>query len=88
MQNNLTQCDCCDYFSVSGEDYEICSVCYWEQDSFGIKGLDEESGANHGLTLREGQANFVALSVCQACFKDNVLSVEGRSKFAYKLRNL
>ncbi|WP_081986669.1 CPCC family cysteine-rich protein [Chitinibacter sp. ZOR0017] len=63
--NKLVQCDCCDYFSIlSGEGYEICPICFWEQDYFGIEEPDTPSGANHGLSIREGRANFQNYGAC------------------------
>ena len=43
------QCGCCDYFTVGvrGE-WEICPVCFWEDDGFELDDLDSWSGANHG----------------------------------------
>ena len=52
------QCPCCDYFSLHKRAaYDICPVCYWEDDGQGLGQLDEVSGPNH-ITLREGRDNF------------------------------
>ncbi|MBH9577268.1 CPCC family cysteine-rich protein [Inhella proteolytica] len=78
----LIQCDCCDYFTIpSGHDYEICPVCFWEQDWCGVAEPEEPSGANHGLTLRQGRENFAKNGACSAEFQDRVLAPNDRSQF-------
>ena len=43
----------------------ICPVCFWENDVF--TGSDTEpSDCNHGLTLRQGRANYRAFGACEA----------------------
>ena len=87
MPNSLTQCDCCDYFTIpDGNDYEICPICFWEQDAFGISEPDQPSGPNHGLSLREGRKNFISLGACAAQFKTNVVTMSGREKYRYAAR--
>ncbi|WP_307325460.1 CPCC family cysteine-rich protein [Ectopseudomonas alcaliphila] len=84
---NLRQCPCCDYFTIpTGEAYEICAVCFWEDDYFGIEGPDLESGANHGLTIRQARANFVTFGACHPSMVKNVIRPEQRAKYAYKAR--
>lgn len=52
------QCPCCDYFSLAKRgSYDICQVCYWEDDGQGLGQLDDVSRPNH-ITLREGRLNF------------------------------
>jgi hypothetical protein len=85
----LVQCDCCDYFTIpKGEDYEICPVCFWEQDAFGITEDDLESGANHGMTLKEGRENFKVTGACQERFIDKVIGVAEREKYRYEPRSI
>lgn len=86
---NLCQCSCCDYFTLSAEhDYEICPVCFWEDDSSGLEELDETSGANHGLTLRQGRANFLVVGACEPSMVKHVVSVEQRHQYLYKQRTI
>ncbi len=82
------QCDCCDHFTLSSKgDWEICPVCYWEDDAFGLEELDEPSGANHGLTLREARTNFERLGACCESMAHHVLLAEERAKFKRVPRN-
>lgn len=87
MSELFSQCDCCDYFTISdGSDYEICPVCFWEQDAFGISEPDQSSGANHGLSLLEGRKNFLMFGACAAEFKGNVVALSERDKYRYAAR--
>jgi hypothetical protein len=87
MVDALVQCDCCDHFSIpSDSDYEICPVCYWEQDAFGITEPDEQSAANHGLSLREGRASFLVLGACAAKFAILVAPQDQRASYRYVAR--
>lgn len=89
MTQPLMQCDCCDYFTIpEGDDYEICPVCFWEQDSSGISELEDPSGANHGLSLREGRENFISHGACAPQFKAKVIPVAARSNFRYVARSI
>ena len=53
------QCRCCGYLTIeSYGHYEICPVCYWEDDPTTIWEPDDGSpGPNH-ISLTEGRANF------------------------------
>lgn len=83
------QCNCCDYFTLSERGgWEICPVCFWEDDGFGQKELDFPSGANHGLTLREGRINFNQLGACFESMRSKVIAVEARSRFRYAPRQM
>ncbi|MCT9080376.1 CPCC family cysteine-rich protein [Streptomyces fulvoviolaceus] len=52
-------CPCCGHRTL-GElwAYEICPVCYWEEDSTQLRYPWCGFGPNHGLNLFEAQANF------------------------------
>ena len=52
----------------------------------GIEEPDLESGANHGLTIRQARANFVTFGACHLSMVKNVIHPEQRAKYAYKAR--
>ncbi len=60
------QCKCCGCYTLIGtkEDiaWDICPVCYWENDVFGTD-PNTYSGANH-MTLAEGRENYQKFSAC------------------------
>jgi Cysteine-rich CPCC len=52
-------CPCCGYLTLLNPGrYEICAVCWWEDDPAAERdGADAHSGPNH-ISLNEGRANF------------------------------
>ena len=86
---NLYQCSCCDYFTLEvRNDWEICPVCFWEDDGSNLSNPDEPSGCNHNLTLRRGRHNFRQLGACEATVVKHVCSAEERSEYRYEPREL
>ena len=84
-------CPCCGFLTLDERGgYDICPVCFWEDDAYivikdgEIKGvrvdreisddelLDVSSGANHGLTLREGRENYRKFGACEESMKKHV----------------
>jgi len=89
MPNTFEQCDCCDYFTIpEGQDYEICPVCFWEQDAFGVSEPRQSSAAKNGLSLLEGRENFKALGACDKRFIQKVTGEHERKKYRYAARTL
>lgn len=83
------QCPCCDHVTLAEEDrWEICGICYWEDDGVDLDSADCCSGANHGLTLRQGRQNFAEFGACKPEFLRNVLPEKDRSYFVHLPRQL
>lgn len=58
-------CPCCSYKTLDQESpgsFEVCPICYWEDDNLQFEMPDLRSGANH-VSLRQAQANFLELGV-------------------------
>jgi len=51
--------------------FEVCPVCYWEDDEVQFKNLDYEGGANT-ISLRLARENYVRLRACSEEFVDHV----------------
>ena len=52
-------CPCCGYLTLGGRGaYEICFLCSWEDEGQDDDDADDESAANHGMTLNEARLNF------------------------------
>lgn len=67
-------CYCCGYKTLTegpGE-YDICPVCYWEDDGSGFIGSDEPSSVNKGLPLSEAQRNYKKYGACHPMFREKV----------------
>jgi hypothetical protein len=70
------RCACCHYKTLFGRGgFEICPVCYWEDD--GQDDPDTEialGGPNGTLSLSEARSNFQRLGVVEERFKMHVRS--------------
>ncbi|MDD1369364.1 CPCC family cysteine-rich protein [Bacillus sp. MHSD17] len=63
-------CLCCGYRTIEEKPpgtYEICNICYWEDDEVQFNNPDFEGGANE-VSLRQAQKNFIAFGACEECF--------------------
>lgn len=74
MENNnsLKTCPCCGYKTLEkgNGNYEICPVCFWEDDASQSANPDS-TGAND-VTLKEAQENFQYDGVSQSKFANDV----------------
>jgi len=68
------QCPCCDFYTLHDRaSFEICPVCYWEDDGQDFDRLDQVSGPNH-ITLRQGRENFERIGACDDAARALVLA--------------
>lgn len=82
------QCPCCDHFTLdSPGEYDICPVCFWEDDGTDVDTPDSHSGPNH-MTLREARKNFALLGACEARHAVHVLPQEKRRQFRFEPRKI
>ncbi|OLS33795.1 CPCC family cysteine-rich protein [Bacillus sp. MRMR6] len=66
-------CPCCGYKTLDEEPpgtYEICSICFWEDDGVQYDDPDYRGGANTS-SLREAQKNYILFGACE----EGILSV-------------
>lgn len=68
------KCPCCGYKTLSERGhFEICEVCFWEDD-----GQDEHDsdivreGPNGSLSLSQARTNFLSFGACEERFVKNV----------------
>ena len=86
--NKLLQCPCCDYFTLGERGgYDICPICFWEDDGTDINSIDKDSGPNH-MTLRAGRLNFEKIGACNLSMIKNVLSESERKNFRFEKRSV
>lgn len=65
-------CPCCGYKTLDEEPpgtYEICMLCFWEDDPLQFEDPDYEGGANV-ISLRAAQQNVLRFGVSEECYLD------------------
>jgi len=82
-------CPCCGYEVFAGPPgtYEICPICFWEDDLVQLAFPDLAGGANK-CSLIEAQQNFERVGVCEPRFKDQVRSPNASDKRDARWRRL
>ncbi len=67
-------CPCCGYLTLDERAaWDICPVCFWEDDGQGDDNADRVlGGANGNLSLTQARANFRAFGACEERFIDKV----------------
>lgn len=71
----LYTCPCCGYKTRRNEEYgsyDICLICYWEDDASQVEDTDY-IGANP-ISLRQAQKNFKEFGACDIDMKPYVLT--------------
>ncbi len=71
-QSSKYPCPCCGYlvFSEPSGSYQICPICFWEDEYYQLQSPEIADGANHGVSLVEGQENFIRYGACSKnCLK-------------------
>ncbi len=80
----LLQFPCCDHFTLEVRGYyDICPVCFWEDDGTDLDALDGPSGCNHGLSLRQGRENFRRIGACEPKMVQHVCPAEDRCRYRH-----
>lgn len=64
-------CACCGYRTMESDGhYDICPICFWEDDPFQKEDV-YDAGANH-IPLIEAQKNYLKYGACEERFIKNV----------------
>ena len=68
-------CPCCGCLTLESDagDWEICPVCYWEDDPVQLRDPSYRGGANK-VSLEEARSNYQEHGVSELRFKDEVRS--------------
>ena len=75
------RCPCCKYKTLFGRGgYELCPVCFWEDDGQDEHDADEIRGGPNGvLGLRQAQDNFQKFRAMEKCFAQKVRELKRMS---------
>jgi hypothetical protein len=58
-------CPCCGYDTLSERgSFEICPICFWEDDGLADSDPDRIGGPNH-TSLTEGRKNYIRVGACE-----------------------
>ena len=60
------KCPCCEYFTFEDKpngNYDICPVCFWEDDPIAYDEPSEEFCCN-GVSLLQAKENYLAFGAC------------------------
>jgi|GEM_PF-716940 len=69
----MKTCLCCGYKTIDdGSEYDICPICFWEDDPMAYDNPDAIGGANGSTSLREAQRNFAEFGACERQFIKSV----------------
>lgn len=68
------ECPCCGYRTLTERGgYEICPVCFWEDDGQDAADADTvRGGPNSSLSLSQAKANFGAFGACEEQHRKHV----------------
>lgn len=69
-KHDFYKCYCCGYYTLSSGDmssYEICNVCFWEDDEYQYDNPDSAGGANK-VSLNQARLNYKAFGVSKKEF--------------------
>jgi len=68
------RCPCCFYRTLTARgDFQICPVCFWEDDGQDDHDADVvRGGPNAALSLTEARANYATHGACEPRFGPNV----------------
>ncbi len=68
------KCPCCGYYTFDkqpGGTYDICPVCFWEDDGWQLDNPDAEGGANK-VSLNQARLNYMEFGACEPDRKEYV----------------
>jgi len=71
MDRSKVPCPCCGFLTLGkGNAFEICPVCFWEDDGQHDFDADEiRGGPNRSLSLAAARQNFRVSGACDESFK-------------------
>ena len=57
-------CPCCGYKTLESErSFDLCNICFWEDDDTQFENIDCFDGAN-AVSLRQAQMNYINFGAC------------------------
>ncbi|MBQ8425307.1 MAG: formate/nitrite transporter family protein [Clostridia bacterium] len=78
------KCPCCGFYTFEhkNHEYEICPVCYWEDDPVQLKDPTFKGGANH-VSLEKARENYKKFEACEHSMKKFVRKPRKNEQHGY-----
>ena len=70
MKRKKFKCPCCDYYTLNiplGNTFQLCEVCYWEDDGIQLADKDYTGGANR-VSLNQARKNYAQYGASELRF--------------------
>ena len=75
--NQLYACPCCGYATLAEvAEFEICEICFWEDDGQDNPDHEECLGGPNGVSLKEARFNFIMYGAAEKKDLELVRSVQ------------
>ena len=76
---SMFPCPCCGYVVLPEPpgSYDICAICFWEDDALQLEFATTLSGGANSPTLLDAQRNYAVFGACEQRFVTNVRAPEG-----------
>lgn len=70
----MVACPCCRCTTLSGRGhFEVCPVCYWEDDGQDDRDAEEvRGGPNAALSLTQARQNYKQIGACEEAMLEHV----------------
>lgn len=84
------KCPCCGYYTLDefpDGNYEICEICYWEDDPMAYDDPGEACCCN-GVSLLQARENFRRFGACNEAMKANVRIPQAEDKICADISEL
>ncbi|MEZ4887459.1 MAG: CPCC family cysteine-rich protein [Chitinophagales bacterium] len=68
------QCLCCEHYTLEvkpDNTFQLCPVCFWEDDGVQLNDPNYEGGANH-ISLNQARKNYREFGATELIFLDDV----------------
>ena len=72
------QCPCCENYTLefkANNTFQVCPICFWEDDGVQLNDPDYEGGANE-MSLKQARMNYHKFGVIDLKFKDYTRAIK------------
>ncbi len=89
------KCPCCGFYTFKEKpngNYDICPVCYWEDDPCAYDEPDEDMGCNQ-VSLNQARKNYLEFGACREDIKNLVRppakkEIKGNTRYQHLINKI